>query len=126
MDALRQREPRICNAQHLKDVRDLACLVCGDDTGSDPAHLRYTAGPEKQNPGAAQKPHDYYVVPLCRRHHDEQHHFKFGEREWWRKQGIDPLPIAEQLWEARGDFTEMWAIIRGFHRKYDSMAETPF
>ena len=125
MTALRQRQPREHNAQHLKDMHALACLICGDDSGCDPAHIRFTAGPDKQNPGAGQKPHDYHVVPLCRRHHEQQH-TKGGEREWWRKQGINPLPIAEKLWNARGDFQEMWAIMREFHRVHESMDEVPF
>src|SRR5262245_12083296 len=89
-EPLRQREPRQENAQHLRDMRALPCLICNDDSGCDPAHIRYTA-PGKFNAGG-QKPHDWFVVPLCRKHHDEQHR-KHGEREWWRKKGINPLPI---------------------------------
>lgn len=125
MTALRQRQPREENAQHLKDIRDLPCLVCASDAGCDPAHVRFSCSAEgKFNPGVGAKPDDCYVVPLCRRHHEEQH--RMGEVAFWLKKGIRPLQIARQLWAARGNFEEMWAIVREFHRVHETMDDLPF
>ena len=40
---------------------------------------------------------DKFTVPICRLHHRELHR-RGNERAWWEKQGIDPLPVAANLW----------------------------
>jgi len=41
---------------------------------------------------------DNWVVPMCHPHHMELH--AYGDEElWWAMQGIEPLPIAEKLFE---------------------------
>jgi hypothetical protein len=37
-------------------------------------------------------------VPLCAIHHTENH-ATGNERNWWLEHKIDPLPIAEELWQ---------------------------
>lgn len=123
MTELRQREPRQTDEQHLKDVRCLSCVVCLSNVGVEAAHIRYTA-PGKFNPGGGQKPHDYYVVPLCHQCHWEQ--TNSGERNWWRDKGINPLPIAAQLYERRGNMSAMLGLIRMLHQRYESTLEIPF
>lgn len=39
---------------------------------------------------------DAYTVPTCLRHHLEAH--AGDERAFWRRFGIDPLAVAEELW----------------------------
>lgn len=48
--------------------------------------------------GTGLKVGDNWVVPMCHAHHMELHRFG-DERLWWDLQGIEPLPIAEQLYE---------------------------
>ena len=43
------------------------------------------------------KGRDEFTVPLCRNHHQELHH-EGNEAAWWHDMGIDPLPIAHDLW----------------------------
>jgi hypothetical protein len=44
------------------------------------------------------KTSDEFTVPLCRQHHRELHH-SGNEPAWWHEMGIDPLPVARDLWE---------------------------
>jgi hypothetical protein len=41
---------------------------------------------------------DNWCVPLCHAHHMELHGFG-DERLWWALLGIEPIPIAEKLYE---------------------------
>jgi hypothetical protein len=43
---------------------------------------------------------DEFTVPLCSIHHRELHS-SGNERRWWQDQGIDPEPIARELWRER-------------------------
>jgi hypothetical protein len=49
-------------------------------------------------PGSlARKVSDEYTVPVCRVHHRDLHGYG-DEASWWAGVGIDPLPIALELW----------------------------
>jgi hypothetical protein len=94
------RRPRYKNDKYLKFVKTLPCCICGHDTGVDAAHIRFSAAyAAKANPGVGQKPSDFWVVPLCRKHHDMQHSVgderKFWIRSFW---SMDPLQIAAFLY----------------------------
>jgi hypothetical protein len=41
---------------------------------------------------------DEFTVPLCAIHH-HQIHTTGKEREWWQERKIDPLTIAQVLWQ---------------------------
>ncbi|MEM6903473.1 MAG: hypothetical protein AAF556_09580 [Pseudomonadota bacterium] len=88
------RDPR-----HLAFVRQLPCLACGVDYGIHAAHIRFDSGA-----GMGMKPGDNRVVPLCYLHHtegpDAQH--RSGEREWWRRRNINPISVAEHLYDRTG------------------------
>jgi hypothetical protein len=86
---------------HLDFVRGLPCCVCGDNTATEAAHIRYS-DPRIAKPitGIGIKPDDRFVVPLCGRHHREQH--QFNEREWWYGK-VDPVLIALALFSVSGD-----------------------
>jgi DNA recombination protein Rad52 len=79
---------------HLRTVSGMPCLVCGQEP-SHAHHLKFA-----QSHGLAQKVSDEFVVPLCALHHDELHRAG-AERDWWREKGLDPLPIALELWQNR-------------------------
>src|SRR5262249_41074078 len=69
-----------------------ACLICGRQP-SDPHHLRYA-----QPRALGRKVSDEFTVPLCRVHHREVHRVA-KEAAWWAAAGIDPLSIAQALWD---------------------------
>lgn len=105
-----QKRPREKDGAHLKWIRTLRCCVCGAP-GPDPAHIR-SANPlyGKRETGGGERPSDKFTVPLCRRHHDEQHAYVDGKRDgssaeikWWASKGIDPFGLALALHHATGD-----------------------
>ena len=94
---LRQRQPRIKDARRLAFIRSLPCCVCGDNTSTEPAHIRAAGlGYGKAHTGMAQKPDDKWTVPLCGRCHREQHAFG-DELKWWASKNIDPFMLAITL-----------------------------
>jgi DNA recombination protein Rad52 len=83
---------RFRDKAHLRTVSGKPCLVCGQGP-CHAHHLKFA-----QSHGLAQKVSDEFVVPLCALHHDELHRAG-GERDWWRDKGLDPLPVALDLWQ---------------------------
>jgi hypothetical protein len=83
---------RFRDKAHLRAVSAKPCLICGRQP-SHAHHLKFA-----QSHGLSQKVSDEFVVPLCAIHHDELHRAT-TELEWWRTQGIDPLPVASELWK---------------------------
>jgi hypothetical protein len=82
---------RLRDRQHLRFIANQPCLVCGREP-CDPHHLRFA-----QPRGLGQKVSDEFTVPLCRAHHRELH--RAGkERDWWSKNGLEPLESARDLW----------------------------
>jgi ERF superfamily len=82
---------RYRNKEHLRHVARQACLICGRQP-SDPHHLRYA-----QPRALGRKASDEFTVPLCRVHHREVHRVT-DEPAWWAAVGIDPLSVAQALW----------------------------
>ena len=96
------RTPRAHNKAHLDFIRGLPCLICEDNTSTEAAHIRYhdlTAG--KRQTGKGEKPDDGFTVPLCGKHHRDQH--RVNEARWWIIQGIDPIRVSLSLWKATGN-----------------------
>jgi hypothetical protein len=83
---------RIRSKEHLRFVASQPCVICGR-TPAHAHHLRYA-----QPRGLGLKVSDEFTVPLCAIHHTENH-ATGDERKWWEKHGIDPLPIAQTLWD---------------------------
>lgn len=78
---------------HRAFVRTLHCVVCNASPLSDPHHLKFA-----QPRAMSLKVSDEFCVPLCRRCHDAVESAG-DEVAWWARQGIDPLPLAAELWE---------------------------
>ena len=96
------KTPRQKNAGHLDYVRQLPCIVCGDNTATEAAHVRYSdSRAAKWSSGMGEKPSDMFVVPLCGKCHRSQH--TMNEREWWLDKRIDPIQTAAFLYCAQGD-----------------------
>jgi hypothetical protein len=49
----------------------------------------------KLHTGMSEKSSDKWAVPLCNRHHREQH--TMNEMAFWKKHGIDPFMLAITL-----------------------------
>jgi hypothetical protein len=94
---LRQRQPRERDNKHLDYIRSLPCCICGDDTSTEAAHIRSASIENgKLHTGMAEKPSDKWSVPLCGKHHREQHAFG-NELEWWKCHGVNPFILAMTL-----------------------------
>lgn len=96
---------------HENFIRQLPCLVCGDDVTVECAHIRF-ADPRvaKIAAGMGKKPSSEWTIPLCGNHHREQH--KVGEFKFWEGVGIDPIFVAMALYLVSGDHEAGEQIIR--------------
>ncbi len=107
---LRQRHPRQHDADHLAFVRQLPCLICGDDLTVEAAHVSFAdLKVGKEYRGNRQKVDDIWAVPLCGRHHTEQH--TMNERDFWHFTEIDPIRVAMALALNSGDYITSVGII---------------
>ena len=84
---------RIRSKEHLRFVASQPCLICGR-TPAHAHHIRYA-----QQRGLGLKVSDEFTVPLCAIHHNENHSTG-DERRWWADRKIDPLVVAESLWNS--------------------------
>lgn len=76
---------------HCAWVRGFECSVPGcEEIPIEAAHVRVGTGG-----GMGIKPHDKWVIPLCRDHHSEQH--RIGEPTFERTHGVDMKKVAERL-----------------------------
>ena len=78
----------------MRFVAKQACLVCGRKQ-SDPHHLGFL-----QPRALGRKVSDEFAVPLCRIHHREVHRVS-DEPAWWKRMGIEPIEVAQKLWDSR-------------------------
>ena len=63
----------------------------------------------KKNPGVGARPDDKFTLPLCGKHHREQH--TGNEQVFWNRYGIDPVLLALALYVVSGDAEEAERII---------------
>jgi hypothetical protein len=89
------KELRRRDKEHRKFVASHPCVVCGRSP-VDAHHLRFA-----QPRALSMKVSDEFTVPVCRVHHRELHRIG-NERLWWQSLNIDPMPIAQNLWERGG------------------------
>jgi hypothetical protein len=88
------RDPRQHDDEYLNYIRQQRCCICGK-TPVDAAHLRVgSINDGKRDTGMAEKSSDKWALPLCARHHLQQH--AMNEREFWASYGIDPFALAMQ------------------------------
>jgi ERF superfamily len=86
---------RLRDKDHCKFVASQPCIVCGR-TPSEAHHIRFA-----QARALGRKVSDEYTIPVCRVHHRDLHGYG-DEASWWAGVGIDPLPIALELWRRSG------------------------
>ena len=93
----RQKRNKIDSRQHEAFIRELPCVICGDATSTECAHVSYAdLRYGKFGRGKGQKEESIWVVPLCGEHHRQQHDAG-GERHFWGLYRIDPCRIAACL-----------------------------
>lgn len=113
--AHKRMKPSGKSTTHLDLIRQLPCLLSGRP--AEAAHVRYADSSHgKTETGMGRKPDDCWVVPLC----PELHRLADGcqhdsdERKWWAQFNIDPLKVAELLWEHRDGRIKMERIVSHF------------
>ena len=121
---LRQREPRVEDAKHLRWIRTLPCLITGRRGNIHAAHIRFGSLKwEKRSVGIGEKPSDRWAVPLHADIHvfgpDAQH--RHGEETWWFAQGICPLTVADALYRESGNTEAAEGILRKTRETYDPL-----
>jgi hypothetical protein len=95
MDEPNFREPRERDEEYLAYIRQQPCCICGDTVSVEAAHLRVgSIGDGKRPTGMGEKSSDRWALPLCGRHHKEQH--SMNERYFWASYRIDPFATAMQ------------------------------
>jgi hypothetical protein len=87
------KEIRIRDKDHRKFVSSQPCIICGRSP-ADAHHLRFA-----QPRALSSKVSDEFTVPVCRAHHREIHRHG-NEKAWWQSIKIEPLPIAQKLWQS--------------------------
>jgi len=109
-----RKRPRIENKNHLAFIRMLPCVCCGTRRNVEAAHVRM-GDPlyGKRQSGMAEKPDDKFSVPLCAKHHTEQH--SMNEADFWMALNMDPLCLSLALFDATSDEERAEQIIRS-HR----------
>lgn len=100
------------SATYLDWIRQLPCVICGDNTSTEAAHIRFGDRRAAKRPtGMGEKPDDRWALPLCGMHHREQH--ELGERLFWNLSG-DPILIAMALQLNSGDHEAAEQIIEAW------------
>jgi putative HNHc nuclease len=88
------RTPRIHDPDYLDYIRQQPCVICGDNTTVEAAHVRVgSIGNGKRYTGLGEKSSDKWALPLCGKHHREQH-ATGNELEFWASYNIDPFATA--------------------------------
>ena len=89
-----KKHERIRSPKHLKWIRSLPCVI------SDPVFCSRNVQAAHVRTGTdgamSMKPSDCWVIPLCSKHHQEQH--SIGERSFEDRHLIDMKKIADDLW----------------------------
>lgn len=108
---MRQRRPREHDEKHLAFIRQLPCLICGDSTSTEAAHVSMADNrADKRYVGTSEKADDCWALPLCGAHHRDQH--TVGEKRFWDFGVIDPIFVCLALWRVSGDCEAGERIIR--------------
>lgn len=112
------RRPRVKDPKHLEWIRTLECVICGDNTSIEAAHIRH-ADPVylKREVGMGEKPDDCWVTPLCGRHHREQH-AAGDEKLWWYARCLHAVHMALLFHKHSGNTEMVPQIIKAARMKW--------
>jgi hypothetical protein len=82
---------RLRDKDHLRFVASQPCVICGRQP-TEAHHLKFS-----QPSALGRKVSDAFTVPLCALHHRDLH-TTGNELAWWERKKIEPLPVANNLW----------------------------
>lgn len=82
--------PRLHDDKFLAFLRTRACCVCGKEGETQACHIRIGFLAMQK------KPDDRYAVPMCAKHHAEQH--SMNEEAFYERHEIEPFWIAHRLY----------------------------
>ena len=117
MTTLRTKQPRQHDDAHRKFIASLPCIICGDDTSTEAAHIRFAdATVDKRATGMGEKADDAFTLPLCGECHRNQH--GMGERGFWALRVGDPIRIALALYRVSGDHEAGMRIINAVRHPF--------
>lgn len=106
----REKVRRIDDGPHENFIRRLPCICCGRTDTVQLAHVSYAdLRFAKYGRGKGQREESCWVLPLCARHHGEQH--GMGEQAFWAAQQIDPVRAAAALYIRSGDIEAAGVIL---------------
>lgn len=88
------REPQREFPAHTAWIRGHCCTVPGCEARKIEAHHVRKGVPADEAGGTGIKPHDKWLVPLCRDHHQEAH--DLGADTFDAKHGITLLDVAKE------------------------------
>lgn len=96
----RFREPRVHDERFLKRLRQCPCVVPRCSRPAEAAHIGMADYSRGVVESGHAKPHDFYCLPCCAVHHRESAGAEHvvGTENFWRTLGLDPYPLAAQLY----------------------------
>jgi len=96
---------------HRANIKHLPCVVCWKAPPNDGHHLK--SGSARHSRGMGMRAVDKFLVPLCRRHHDDLESYgSTREMEWFLAHQVeDPEGLAFALYEAPLDVRIRTAIV---------------
>jgi hypothetical protein len=104
--------------KHLAFIRQLPCIICGDDdTSTEACHIRFADAALAKPESGSFKPADYWTLPMCGKHHQLQH--RGNERKFWADVGIDPLKYAMRLFTVSGNYQSGLAVLKATKQMTD-------
>lgn len=86
--------PRLHDDGYLRYLSTLPCCICSKEGETQACHVKIG------HFGMQKKPDDRFCVPMCFRHHAEQH--SQNEAKFWAARGLDPFEIAARLYAEYG------------------------
>lgn len=101
LTSTRLKHPRVVNRNHVSFIHKLPCIVCGTRRNIEAAHIKLGNPLYGKEAGGTLRPNDTFVLPLCAKHHDEQH--SMNEAQFWMALAIDPLALSLALFDSTGD-----------------------
>ncbi len=92
-------------------IRTLPCIICRNDCETEACHIkmadsRFGKGIASQS----KREDDWFVLPMCGRHHREQH--AMPERQFYEKYGIDAPALALSMYVRGRDYLAVMEVMR--------------
>lgn len=88
--------------RHAAFISALPCVSCRRGPPCHAAHVRMSRADAGKVNAMSRKPGVCWMTPLCWQCHLGDQHGKYGETEFWARLNIDPISLAQRLWEVSG------------------------